>query len=332
MLVEYLDSIKNNKKFQVVEWGYSENSIPLTFNKFENWVKLKRNTPLKYLADHRFELRSDLKKFYPKYQSALGFLFSYESTHYELKEIFKNNESHLKLASFTLGFEGLDYHHVIKEHLNSIRIELQKIDSDLEVELSLDVHPVLERDLAYGMGLGFFGKNTMLIHPKLGSYFIIGSLLLNKKLNLSHKTVEANHCGQCTRCIDACPTKALDDLGMNTSRCISTFTIEQMGASVVMDPNMNLSSGYVFGCDICQDVCPFNNRRIRQNLIEKRELSLKSMQLLGFLTHGKIQDIILKIQNFSNKEYKNFFIGTSFFRSGKQGILKNYLKAQKDIN
>jgi len=328
-ILNYLNSLKNEKKYQVVDWAYGDNESPKSINHYLNWVEEKRHEPLSYLADHRLELRKNLKNFYSEHQSAISFLFSYEATHYALK---KTSQSELKIASFTLGFDGFDYHQVIKDYLNEIKNTLVQIDPSLKIQYVLDVHPVLERDLAYSMGLGFFGKNTMLIHPKLGSFFIIGSILLNKRLKLDTRSLEPNHCGQCTRCIDACPTQALDEKGLIAKKCISTFTIEQFKPDSKADESMNLSSGYIFGCDICQDVCPFNTRRVRLNLIEEKALSKKAVELFNSLTNGKIEDLIAKFQHMTNGEFKKIFIGTSFFRSGKRGLLKNFKKALEDLN
>jgi len=158
----------------ILDWGYTEESQPHSLKHYEQWVKQDLQGPLTYLADHRKELRGDLKNIYPEFQSALVFLFSYQ----EAKKWLLDNNRH-EVAAYSLGFEGQDYHNVLKERLSSIFEHLKHSHPDLERFIALDAQPVLERDLAMRAGLGWFGKNSILIHQKEGSYFIISSLLLN---------------------------------------------------------------------------------------------------------------------------------------------------------
>jgi epoxyqueuosine reductase len=163
----------------ILEWGYTEESLPLSFNQFEQWIHSGQQGPLNYLADHRKNLRSDLRHVYPEFQSALVFLFSYQ----EAKKWLLENNRH-EVAAYALGFEGEDYHTALKSRLDQVFEDLKKQSPHLERFISLDAQPILERDLALRAGLGWFGKNSMLINQKEGSYFIIGSLLLNQKLAL----------------------------------------------------------------------------------------------------------------------------------------------------
>ncbi|MBY0413970.1 MAG: DUF1730 domain-containing protein, partial [Bdellovibrionales bacterium] len=199
------------KDFQVKRFGYTEESKPLTLDHYNQWVKDEKHGPLQYLEGERLDKRQDIKNHWDEFQSALVFLFSYHPAHYALNELVENdpNWNGLKVASYTLGFEGHDYHNNLREKLIGIGERLAQ-DYQLSYKLTLDTHPVLERDLAMRSGLGWFGKNSMLINRDEGSFFIIGSLLLNKKLNLEVTTLDVDHCGQCTRCVEACPTSAID--------------------------------------------------------------------------------------------------------------------------
>jgi epoxyqueuosine reductase len=202
--------------------------------------------------------------------------------------------------------------------LNEIGEKL-KIDlPELEYKISLDVHPVLERDLAYRSGLGWFGKNSMLINQENGSYTLIGSLLLNQKLELPIKSPASDHCGTCTRCIDACPTNAIDgDMRViESKKCISTFTIEQFKDGPAPS-GFPVETKEVFGCDICQEVCPWNNKPLAKAIPEE-----SASELVKFFNRD-IQTIHDDISAMSNNAYKRFFKGTSFERSGKRGLLKN---------
>ncbi len=311
---DFLDSLG------ILDWGYTEESNPQSFKHYDEWVNKNHHGDLKYLSDHRKNLRSDLKLVYPQFQSALVFLFSYHPTK---KWMLENN--HHEVAAYSLGFEGEDYHYNLKR-------KLQLIADNLNVPLnfSLDTQPVLERDLAYRAGLGWFGKNSMLIHRTHGSYFIIGTLILDKKLNLKSKILETDHCGHCTKCADECPTHAIDleSRTLIANKCISTFTIEMM-KEVSPPEGIENSRGEIFGCDICQDVCPWNKKsllKVTSRLYLRKEFEfLKSL----FFEMTK-NEILKKMMEFSNKKFKSFFYGTSFDRPGKKGWIKNFITNQND--
>jgi epoxyqueuosine reductase len=157
---------------------------------------------------------------------------------------------------------GDDYHDVLDAKLR----ELQKwIGAELGHEVRgrayVDTGPLLERDLARRAGLGWFGKNTNLIHPKLGSFFFLGALLVELEL-APDEPFETDHCGTCTKCIDACPTAALvEPRVLDATRCISYLTIEAKG-EIPLEFREQIGE-LIYGCDICQDVCPWNEKFAR---------------------------------------------------------------------
>jgi epoxyqueuosine reductase len=314
------------KKFEVADFGYTEESTPQSLEAYNDWVTKGIHAPLHYLEGDRQLKRQDLKNHWSEFQSALVFLFSYHPTHFELQELMKNdrNWNGLKVASYTLGFEGGDYHDLLRERLEGIGQHL-KDQYNLEYKLTLDTHPVLERDLAMRAGLGWFGKNSMLINRSEGSFFIIGSLLLNKKLEIDIKAVETDHCGQCTRCIDACPTEAIDPLTRTiiAKDCISTFTIEQFKIDSVPSEKMNLTSGAIFGCDICQDVCPWNKRVDRQLNFTRINWTNTQQKILDFFMLRPVSKLHQELESMTGGEFERLFERTSYSRSGKRGLLKN---------
>lgn len=325
------------KAFDVADFGYTEESIPQTIEAYNIWVAKGIHAPLHYLEGERQLKRQDLKNHWSEFQSALVFLFSYHPTHYELQELTKNNPNWngLKVASYALGFEGEDYHEILRLKLEGIGEKL-KADYQLEYKLTLDTHPVLERDLAMRAGLGWFGKNSMLINRNEGSFFIIGSILLNKKLNIAIRPVETDHCGQCTRCIDACPTEAIDPLTRTiiAQDCISTFTIEQFKIDSVPSAKMDLASGAIFGCDICQDVCPWNKRVDRKQDFPRVNWTQVQHKILDFFMLRPVSDLHQDLEQMSGGEFERLFRRTSFSRSGKRGLLKNirlYLRQKLNI-
>jgi epoxyqueuosine reductase len=310
--------IKTLSSLGILDWGYSEESLPTSMKHYEQWVKQDLQGPLSYLSDHRKDLRRDIKNIYPEFKSALVFLFSYQ----EAKKWLLDNNRH-EVAAYSLGFEGQDYHVVLKERLNKIFEGLKQSNPELKHFIALDAQPVLERDLAFRSGLGWFGKNSMLIHQKEGSYFIIGSLLLNQKLKLETSAMDIDHCGQCTACIDACPTLAIDGEARTiiASQCISTYTIE-IFKEAEAPKGFDKSRGEFFGCDICQDVCPWNRKPLARVIG-----SLKLPEKLSFLKEWffvlPIKDLVNIIEKETNRGLKRKLFGTAFDRPGKIGWLKN---------
>ncbi len=309
------------KSLGVLEWGYTEESIPRTFKQYDNWVQNADHGPLNYLADERKNLREDLKNVYPEFQSSVVFLFGYQ----ESKKWLLENEKH-DIAAYSLGFGGADYHYELKHRLNEIFEKMKLVIPDLERFIALDAQPVLERDLAYRAGLGWFGKNSMLIHKGEGSYFLIGSLLLNRKLEIKSDEIDVDHCGNCRACVDACPTDAIDidTRTIVAARCISTYTIETFKESPP-PVGFEKSRGEIFGCDICQDVCPWNKKPLLRVIS-----SLKFQESFSFLKEWffeipreKLKEII---EENSNRGLRKKLLGTAFDRPGREGWLKN-LKA-----
>ncbi len=152
---------------------------------------------------------------------------------------------------------GDDYHDVIVDRLNDVHRWIEgRLERTVRGKAYVDTGPILERDLARLAGLGWFGKNTMLINPRLGSFFFLGALFIDLALQ-PDAPFESEHCGSCTRCLDACPTGALVEPHiLDATRCISYLTIELKGD--IPQPLQASVGDLMYGCDICQDVCPWN--------------------------------------------------------------------------
>jgi epoxyqueuosine reductase len=300
-----------------VDFSYTEQADAISFNHYEDWVEKGLQGPLSYLADERKSKRKSIKEIYPEFQSALVFLFPYVAD----KKLLNELETDLRMASYAFAFDGEDYHYVLRDKMKKVSTRLELAGYECNPFEAIDTKPVLERDLALRAGLGWIGKNSMLINQKHGSYFIIASLFLDIKLPMVSNNIETDHCGTCTKCIDACPTDCiLDNKTIDASRCISTFTIEMFKDCEA--PKGFDSSQYFFGCDICQDVCPWNNKPLEE--VKLLENSRERQQFFSefFLKKNK-KEIILKLESMSNREYQRVFKGTSFQRTGRLGLLKN---------
>lgn len=319
-------------KSGATDYAYFESDESVTFSFYKEWLQKGHHGNLNYLADHRADIRSSLKKFYPDFKSGIIFSFSYAQTSFALQSFYRSSESNgLKISSYALGFEGQDYHEVLGKKLIQIGEELKKLKNELEYKMALDIHPVLERDIAVRAGLGWFGKNSMFISRHHGSFQIIGTLLFNQTLSLPFKKLETDHCGTCRACIDACPTAAIDleTRTIAAKLCISHFTIEEF-KEVSAPSGMENGKGEIFGCDICQDVCPWNKKLLKHFSINQFRWNTKALEVIDFYLKTPLYDLINKIEKMSNKEFKNKFLSTSFERLGKKGMLKNLKFYSKD--
>ena len=154
---------------------------------------------------------------------------------------------------------GRDYHRVLTRHLRQLENEMRRLAADDFISRAyVDTGPVHERELAARAGLGWIGKNTLLINPRHGSWFVLGELLTS--LPLEFDSAPPDRCGSCTRCLDACPTSALTPYHLNATRCISYHTLENRGTIPDEFHKPMREAEYILGCDICQTVCPWNHR------------------------------------------------------------------------
>jgi epoxyqueuosine reductase len=213
---------------------------------------------------------------------------------------------------------GRDYHKVIKAKLMQLlRFVEQQTGRELPLSRAyVDTGPVLERELAQRAGIGWFGRNTMLINPRRGSYFFLGTLLLEVDLE-ADAPFDADHCGTCSSCVSACPTQALlgrDESGapiIDATRCISYLTIEQRGAiPLALRP---LIGNRVFGCDICQEVCPWNAPKFVQ-LSQERDFAPRSH------VHDRK---LLELMGMDEAEWDAFSRGSAIRRAKRAGFLRN---------
>jgi len=202
-----------------------------------------------------------------------------------------------KIAKYAYG---ADYHDVLKRKMRMLLERIEAQTGKLEgTRVFVDSAPVLDRAWAVRCGLGFIGKNTNLIHPKKGSFFFIGHLFLPLELEETGKPL-SNHCGRCTKCLDACPTGALEaPFHIDARKCISYLTIEYKGSLAGLNPDT--FRGWMYGCDICQDVCPYNRFSLpsmepefqpSEKLLSMRENDWKSLTETEFealFKHSAVQ-------------------------------------------
>ena len=225
----------------IAKAGFLEDEAP----KLEKWLQEGRQGQMHYMENH-FDKRLDPTLLVPGAKSVVSLLFNY---HTELKQ---KDSSAPKIASYALGE---DYHFVIKDKLKTLLGRLHQQIGDIDGRAFVDSAPVMDKAWAARTGLGWVGKNTNLISKQVGSFFFIAELIID--LELAYDLPVADHCGSCTACIDACPTEALTaPYQIDGSKCISYATIELKEA--IPNHFKDKMEGWMFGCDICQNVCPWN--------------------------------------------------------------------------
>jgi epoxyqueuosine reductase len=211
---------------------------------------------------------------------------------------------------------GEDYHDVMVERLTALHRWLEsELGREVRGKPYVDTGPILERDLARRAGLGWFGKNTNLVNPTLGSFFFLGTLLVDAELT-PDAPFEADRCGSCTRCLDACPTTALvEPRVLDATKCISYLTIETKGA--IPEALRPLIGELIYGCDICQDVCPWNEKFATvlgdgSPFAARSALGRKDARLLA-----------LALLAMSSAEFAESFRGSPMKRAKLRGLKRN---------
>jgi len=216
--------------------------------RYADWVKRGLAGRMGYLTDHRADLRSDPRNLLPSARSVICVGKVYNTPQPCSTDF--NDEERAWISRYAWGD---DYHPLMRRALEMLA---GRLGPDHEWRACVDTAPLLERSLAAASGLGWIGRNTCLINQEVGSWFFLGELLTS--LEIDPEGPAADRCGTCTRCIEACPTQALTPYELDATRCISYFTIELHGP---VDTSFRADIGnHVFGCDICQDVCPWNRR------------------------------------------------------------------------
>jgi len=214
--------------------------------RLEKWLHQGYHSGMQYMENH-FDKRVDPTKLLPGTKTVISLSHNY-FTHQKQKDP--------KAPKISMYAYGKDYHTVVKGKLSILMEYIKSQFGDVSMRSFVDSAPILERDWARRSGLGWIGKNTLLIHPKRGSYFFLAEILCD--LEMHYDTPMKDYCGTCRKCIDACPTDALSTSGyvLDSNKCISYLTIEHKG-DIPLEHKSKMN-GWIFGCDICQKVCPWN--------------------------------------------------------------------------
>lgn len=218
-----------------------------TKSKFHKWLKNYGGHRMSYLERRKIE-RLSPKDYFPQIQSILVFADYYHGGW---------AKGPIKISNYAFG---RDYHIVLKEKLENTMLKLQQQLGPFQYRIAVDTAPLLEKSIAAESGIGWQGKNTLILNPQFGSQFFLAEALTDIPLSkFQAKLAMTDHCGTCTRCIDACPTQALEPYVLKVDQCIAYWTLEHRGDFNDETPEY---SEWIAGCDICQEVCPWNQRLI----------------------------------------------------------------------
>jgi epoxyqueuosine reductase len=286
----------------------------------KDWLERGYAGEMNYLKDPR---RADLQAAMSGVQSVIVCAINYNAPQPYSTEVAGNEEESPRGWVSRYAW-GSDYHEVLWNKLNALVAEMRKkFREPFEARASADTGPVQERVLARHAGLGWIGKNTLLLNQKMGSWLFLGTILTDLALVPTVENKELlprDLCGTCTRCIDACPTDALvDPYVMDARRCIAYLTIELRGPIPV--EFREATGKHVFGCDICQDVCPWNRKPPRTDVAEFQPRGA------GGVGESLFRPQLEWLANLNEEEYREVFRGSAMKRAKWRGILRNACNA-----
>ena len=278
--------------------------------KLEEWLSKSMHGEMQWMENH-FDKRVDPTKLVPGSKTVVSVLGSYNQPELFNKQAQKEDEP--RISNYALGD---DYHHVFKEKLYQLFEFTREQAGQVEGRVFVDSAPVLDKAWAVHSGLGWMGKNSNILNKQLGSWFFIGEMIID--LELSYDSPTTDHCGSCTRCIDACPTGAIfEPYRVDGSKCISYLTIELR--KEIPEEYHEQMGNWIYGCDICQDVCPWNRKAragSEERLMARPELTDKDVDYWEEL------DI---------EEYRRLFKKSAVKRAKYDGLKRNIRIAVNNI-
>lgn len=266
--------------------------------RLENWLTKQQHGKMGYMENH-FDMRLDPRLLVPGSKTVISFLYNYFPEQQQPSDTYQ-------LSKYAYG---KDYHDVIKDQLRKLMDRVKAEIGDVEGRIFVDSAPVLEKAWAKKSGLGWIGKNANLIHPKAGSFYFLAEWICD--LDIEPDGPIRDYCGTCTRCIDACPTDAIvEPYVVDGSKCISYLTIE-LKDQLLPSAFKGKLDDWMYGCDICQDVCPWNRFSKPHN-----EPQFQPHPMLFDLTKNDWEDLTEEL-------YRELFRGSAVKRAKFDGLKRN---------
>ncbi|MEM9346729.1 MAG: tRNA epoxyqueuosine(34) reductase QueG [Planctomycetota bacterium] len=290
------------------------------------WLAEGKHGEMHYLAEHT-DIRADPGKLVEGAASVIVFADAYH-VHSDRNEALQPGEASGRIAKYAWGD---DYHKVLKKRLHAVCNALEEKYPGHIYRATTDTAPICEREMATRAGLGWTGKHTLMIHPRYGSYFLLGTIVTTLPMQTSELagfpdplSQPTDHCGSCTRCIDACPTDAIaaEGYSVDARRCISYLTLEHR--EQIDEQYFEPMSDWLAGCDICQDVCPHNRRRT--SAAEQGHDPLKVHKRYRPHEYADGFDL-LEVLNWTAEDRQHAFIGSALKRIKLDMMKRNALIA-----
>jgi epoxyqueuosine reductase len=267
-----VDIIGRAKDLGFLKIGFSIPRRPVYFNKYISWLSGHKNADMSWMERHT-RIREDPALLLKDCRTIISLACPYSPNQPITPDGFS-------VSRYSQPDKD-DYHQRIRTLLNDLVELLKDIHKGCKARICVDSVPILERSIAYSSGIGFIGKNNMLIIPGYGSYFYLAEILTTAPLHIPSVDPVENQCGSCTRCLDSCPSGALEEpFPLNASRCLSYLTIERK-RHIDKDEAI-MMGGCFFGCDRCQEVCPFNKGRGSKEILLPSTDELLKMDRASF--------------------------------------------------
>ena len=273
----------------------------------EEWLKKGYQSGMNYM-DRNTDKRKDVSQILENCKSIISL-----GMNYYVDEEFDKDENCGKVSRYAWG---KDYHLIIWEKLDRLIEFIKALDPSFKAKSYVDTGPVMDKAWAVKSGLGWQGKHSNIINKEIGSWFFIANILTNQRFENYNKPIE-DFCGTCTACIDACPTKAIvQDYVVDANKCISYLTIENK--NIIPDEFIGKFENWIFGCDICQDVCPWNIKFAEETFLN--EFKNIENKIISFT----------EIKDMENRQFKSKFEGSPILRAKLKGLKRNSEFLQKE--
>lgn len=297
---------------------------------FQNWLDEGKHGEMTYLAEH-VQKRMDPAQLVPQAKAIICVADMYPSkppepqgSMDEMDEPQATEAVHGKIARYAWR---RDYHRDMKKRLHLLTDAMRAMWPGHTFRATVDTAPVLEREHAQRAGIGWVGKHTLLIHPQKGSWFLLGEIITTLPLQSSVEAgakIMTNHCGACTRCIDACPTQCITPYSLDAKRCISYLTLEHRTA---IDPELHPAMGqWIAGCDVCQEVCPFNQPVSTQAAVTPMADTSEAVPVTHQTSLG-----LLEVMNWSPEARQEALIGSALKRIKLDQFKRNAIIAAGNV-
>jgi len=296
---EKIKNIASSMGFDLIGFSEFRHLNKEIFN-LNNWLQNGFDAEMKYMSKN-LSKRHNIREILPDAKSVISLGLNYYTPHHH-----ENIKEYGKVSRYAWG---KDYHLILWEKLDELIKEIKKIQPSFDGKSYVDTGPVMDKAWAVNAGLGWQGKHSNVINDKIGSWFFISNIITNWKFTPDNIIVD--HCGDCTRCIDACPTDAIvHDYVVDSNKCISYLTIENKNE--IPHELKGKTDNWLFGCDICQDVCPWNNKFSTNSSVEEFQpiISGKEIKLTEF-------------DQKSNSQFAKKYQGSPLLRARKKGMKRN---------